>query len=128
VSSVHQIVRQTVSFALSTTTDVVALYIGFDDESIELMEKKWAEWGAPCRLVTVKSEYRSLLIPLSRFIKRLENYENGKPDHIQLLIGQFIPKKWWHQILHNQSSLLIRAWMLRHREVVVSTLPFQLPK
>ncbi|MFB5192561.1 APC family permease [Alicyclobacillus fastidiosus] len=128
VSSVHEIVRQTVSFALSTTNDVVALYIGFDEESIKRMEEKWEQWGSPCRLITVKSEYRSLLTPLSRFIKKLENYEGGKPDHIQLLIGQFIPKRWWHQILHNQSSLLIRTWMLQHRDVVVTTLPFHLPK
>lgn len=128
VSGVHQIVRQTVSFAQSTTNDVIALYIGFDDESIDRIESQWKEWGEPCRLVTVKSEYRSLLIPLSRFIKRLENWEEGKPDHIQLLIGQLVPKKWWQQVLHNQSSLLIRAWMLGHRDVVVSTLPFHLPK
>lgn len=128
VSGVHQIVRQTVSFAQSTTNDVVALYIGFDDESIKRMEQKWEQWGRPCRLVTVKSEYRSILIPLSRFIKRLESYEGGKPDHIQLIIGQFLPRKWWHQALHNQSSLLIRSWMLRHRDVVVTTLPFHLPK
>lgn len=128
VSSVHQIVRQTVSFALSTTNDVVALYIGFDDDSIKQMEAKWEKWGAPCRLVTIKSEYRSLLLPLSRFIKRLETYEDGKPDHIQLIIGQFLPRRWWHQVLHNQSSFLIRAWMLRHKDVVVTTLPFHLPK
>jgi amino acid transporter len=126
VSGVHRVVVDTISFAQSTTQDVIALYIGFDDESIEKMEKKWKEWGEPCRLVTVKSEYRSLLYPLSKFIRRLENYEGGKPDHVQLLIGQFVPKRWWHYALHSQTSLLLRAWMLRHKEVVVTTLPYHL--
>jgi amino acid transporter len=126
VSGITRVVANTISFAQSTSQDVIALYIGFDDESIERMEQKWEAWGSPCRLVTIKSEYRSLLHPLSKFIRRLENYEGGKPDHIQLLIAQFVPKKWWHHLLHNQTSLLIRAWMLRHKDVVVTTVPYHL--
>lgn len=126
ISGIHRVVVETVSFAQSTGDNVLALYIGFDDESIERMEKKWVEWGAPCRLVAVKSEYRSLLSPLSRFLKRIENYEGGKPDHIQLIIGQFIPRKWWQNILHTQTSLVIRTWMLRHKDVVVVTVPYHL--
>jgi hypothetical protein len=126
VSGITRVVANTISVAQSTSQDVIALYIGFDDESIERMEQKWQAWGSPCRLVTIKSEYRSLLHPLSKFIRRLENYEGGKPDHIQLLIAQFVPRKWWHHLLHNQTSLLIRAWMLRHKEVVVTTVPYHL--
>jgi len=128
VSGIHRVVLDTISFAMSSTPNVLALYIGFDDESIEKMEEKWEAWGNPCRLVTVKSEYRSLLQPLSKFIRRLETYEGGKPDHIQLFIAQFVPKKWWHNLLHNQTSLLIRAWMLRHKDVVVTTVPYHLKK
>ncbi|MCF8564554.1 APC family permease [Alicyclobacillus tolerans] len=126
ISGIHRVVVNTISFAQSTTQDVIALYIGFDDESIERMEKKWEQWGAPCRLVTVKSEYRSLLLPLSKFIRRLENYEGGTPDHIQLLIGQFVPRKWWHYALHAQTSILLRTWMLQHKDVVVTTVPYHL--
>ncbi|WAH37541.1 APC family permease [Alicyclobacillus dauci] len=126
VSEIHRIVVDTISFAQSSSQEVIALFIGFDDESIERMEERWQEWGSPCRLVTVKSEYRSLLYPLSKFLRRLETREGGKPDHIQLLIAQFVPKKWWHHILHNQSSFLIRAWMLRHKDVVVTTVPYHL--
>lgn len=126
VSGIHRVVMDTISFAQSTSPDVIALHIGFDQESIDRLERKWEEWGSPCRLITIKNEYRSILQPLSRFVHRLENYEGGKPDHIQILIAQFIPKKWWHHILHNQTPLLIRAWMLRHKDVVVTTLPYHL--
>lgn len=126
ISSINRVVLNTLSFAQSIHTDVIALYIGFDDESVEKMEKKWEEWGSPCRLVTIKSEYRSLLIPMSRFIKRIELWTGGKPDHIHVLIPQFIPKKSWHFILHNQTSFMMRAWLLRHKDVIVTTLPYHL--
>ncbi|GGI98271.1 hypothetical protein GCM10010885_04810 [Alicyclobacillus cellulosilyticus] len=116
------------AFAKSTSQNVIALFIGFDDESIHKMEEKWERWGAPCRLVTIKSEYRSLLGPLSRFVRRLEFWEGGKPDHIQILIAQFVPRKWWHHLLHNQTSFLLRMWMIRHKDVVVTTVPYHLHK
>jgi amino acid transporter len=127
VSGVHRVVLNTVSFALSQGTDVIAVYVGFDEESVARMKRKWEEWGSPCRLVTLRSEYRSLLVPLSRFLKTIETKE-GYPDHIQVILPQFIPRRWWHYILHNQSALLLRAWLLRHKDVVITTVPYHLKK
>jgi hypothetical protein len=85
------------------------------------MKQKWAEWGEPCKLITLRGEFRSILGPLSRFIQKIEAQE-GKPDHIHLIMPQFIPKKWWHNLLHNQSALLIRSWFLRKKDVVITTI------
>jgi amino acid transporter len=126
ISGVNRVVLNTVSFAKSIDTDVIAVYIGFDDESIEKMEAKWLQWGEPCRLVTLKSEYRSLLLPLTRFLTRLENWEGGRPDHIHVMISQFVPKKWWHYIMHNQTSFMIRTWLLRHKDIIITTIPYHL--
>jgi amino acid transporter len=127
VSGVHRVVNNTVSFAKSLDTDVMAVYVGFDDESIVKMKQKWDEWGNPCKLVTLRGEFRSILGPLSRFIQKLEAQE-GKPDHIHLIMPQFIPKKWWHNLLHNQSALLIRSWFLRRKDIVITTVPYHLQK
>jgi amino acid transporter len=128
VSGVHRVVNNTVTFAKSLGTELIAVYVGFDDESIDKMEEKWEEWGSPCRLVTLKSSYRSLLEPISRFIQTMERWEGGKPDHIHIIVPQFIPKKWWHNILHNQSALLLRAWLFRHKDVIITTVPYHLQK
>ncbi|MDB5085316.1 MAG: amino acid transporter [Bacilli bacterium] len=128
VSGIHRVVLNTISFAISMHKEVIAVYIAFNDESAKKMEQKWEEWGEPCRLVVIHSEYRTLLQPLARFLKRVETREGGRPDHIHLVIAQFIPKKWWHYVLHNQSSLLIRAWLIRHKDVVITTVPYHLHK
>ncbi|MDI3327904.1 MAG: APC family permease [Alicyclobacillaceae bacterium] len=127
VSGVHRVVLHTLSFAQSIHSNVIALYIGFDDPSIEQMKARWEAWGSPCKLYTVKSEYRSLLRPLALFIQALEQIE-GRADHIHVIIPQFIPRKWWHNILHNQSALLIRLWLLRNKDVVITTVPYHLHK
>lgn len=128
VSGIHRVVQNTLSFAKSLGNEnLLAVYVGFDDESMHKMEAKWAEWGSPCRLVTLKSKYRSVLEPLSRLINMIEEKEEGKKQ-IQIVIPQFIPKKWWHNLLHNQTALLLRIWLLRRKDIVVTTVPYHLKK
>lgn len=126
VSGTHRVVHNTLSFAKGISEDLLAVYVGFDDESIKKMEEKWEEWGNPCRLVVLKSQYRSVLEPLSRFIQLVEGKETG--SHIQVIIPQFIPKKWWHNLLHNQTALLLRLWLIRHKDLVITTVPYHLRK
>ncbi|PDG49753.1 amino acid permease, partial [Listeria monocytogenes] len=45
---------------------------------------------------------------------------------LTVLIPQFIPRKGWQNVLHNQTSLLIRTRLLMKRDVVVSTYPYHL--
>jgi amino acid transporter len=127
VSGVHRVVHNTLSFAMGVSqADLIAVYVGFDDESIRKMEQKWEEWGNPCRLVTLKSKYRSVLEPLSRLIHLIEEKDLNAP--IQVIIPQFIAKKWWHNLLHNQTALLLRLWLMRHKDVVITTVPYHLKK
>lgn len=127
VSGVHRVVNNTLSFAKGLGVDPIAVYVGFNEESIDKMEKKWEEWGTPCRLVVLRSKYRSILEPLIRLIKTIEaKQENGGIIHI--IIPQFIPSKWWHNVLHNQSALLLRMWFIRHKDIVITTVPYHLQK
>ena len=127
VSGVHRVVNNTISFAKSVDVDPIAVYVGFDDVSINKMEKKWKEWGTPCRLVVLRSKYRSILEPLNRLIKTIEAKQKGG-GHIHIIIPQFITHKWWHNALHNQSALLLRMWFMRNKDIVITTVPYHLHK
>lgn len=127
VSGIHRVVNNTLSFAKSLGTDVIAVYVGFDEESIKKMEKRWTEWGSPCKLVVLRSQYRSLLAPIAAFIADLEAGK-GEGDYIHILMPQFMMRKSWHNLLHNQSALILRAWLFRHKNVVITTVPFHLKK
>lgn len=126
VSGIHRVVQNTLSFAKSLSQEnLLAVYVGFDEESMKKMEAKWEEWGTPCRLLTLKSKYRSILEPLTRLIHIIEEKEQFKAQ-IHIIIPQFVTKKWWHNLLHNQTALLLRLWLIRHKDVVITTVPYQL--
>ncbi len=125
VAGITRVVMNTISYAQTLSPNVVAVYVGFDEEAIEKMESKWEQWNPGVRLIILRSRYRSILGPLRRFIDTVE-WKNGETDHITILIPQFVTKHWWESILHNQTSLLMRAYLLNYKDVVVATVPFHL--
>lgn len=127
IGGITSVVRNSLSYAKSLTDNVVAVYVGFDDESIRKMEEKWESWNPGVRLITLKSSYRSIVKPLMKFIDTVE-WKKNETDHITILIPQFITKHWWQYVLHNQTSLLLRAYLFRHKEVVISTVTYHLEK
>lgn len=127
VAGITKVVLQSISYAKSLTDNVVAVYVGFDEEEIERLERKWEEWDPGVRLIVLRSSYRSIIRPLVRFIETVE-WKTQETDHITVLIPQFITKHWWHNILHNQSSLLLRAYLFTQKDVVIATVPYRLHK
>ncbi|BBH20734.1 amino acid permease [Paenibacillus baekrokdamisoli] len=127
VAGITRVVMNSLSYALSLTDNVVAVYVGFDDEGIERMEKKWEEWNPGVRLITLRSSYRSIIKPLLKFIDTIE-WKTAETDHITVLIPQFITKHWWQHILHNQTSLLLRAYLFNQKHVVIATVPYRLQR
>ncbi|MDR6724076.1 amino acid transporter [Paenibacillus amylolyticus] len=125
VAGITRVVMNTISYAQTMSDNVVALYIGFDDEAIHKMEKKWAEWNPGVRLVVVKSRYRSIMGPLKKFIDTVE-WKTSETDHITILIPQFITKHWWQNVLHNQTSFMIRTYLINYKDVIVTTVPYHL--
>lgn len=127
VAGVTRVVMNSLSYAKSLTDNVVAVYVGFDDADIERMEKKWEEWNPGVRLITLRSSFRSIIRPLMKFIYTVE-WKTSETDHITVLIPQFIPRHWWQNILHNQSSLLLRAYLFNKKDIVIATVPYHLQK
>lgn len=128
VAGITQVVENSICYAKSITDQVIAVYVSFDREEEKRFEEKWKQWQPDVRLVTLHSHYRSIIQPLTKFIDTVEHKAAESDYWVTVLIPQFIPKKSWHNILHNQSSFLIRAYLLYKRKVVVSTVPFHFKK
>ncbi|WP_195574647.1 APC family permease [Paenibacillus sp. 1001270B_150601_E10] len=123
VAGITRVVMNSLSYAKSLTDNVVAVYVGFNDEDIKLMERKWAEWDPGVRLVVLRSSYRSVIRPLVKFVDIVES-KQSEHDHVTILIPQFIPRHWWEHALHNQSSVMLRAYFINRKDVVIATVPY----
>ncbi|MCF2650524.1 APC family permease [Niallia circulans] len=128
VAGVTKVVENSLAYAETVGDVVIAVYVAFDRESERRMEEKWGEFRPDIRLVTIHSQYRSLIRPLARFIDTIEEKAVEQKRSVTVIIPQFITKKSWHNFLHNQSSLLIKAHLLYKRNIIVTTVPYHLRK
>jgi hypothetical protein len=127
VAGMTHVVENTINYAKSLSPNqIIAVYVSFEREDEKEFEEKWNKWQPDVRLVTLQSYYRSILQPLTKFIDTVEHKARESNYTVTILIPQFIPKKNWHNILHNQTSLFIRAYLLLKRNLIVSTVPFHL--
>jgi amino acid transporter len=124
-AGIHKVVVSTISFAKSLTPNVIAFYVAFSPEDAKKMESKWEQWNPGVRLVVVISRYRTIIKPLIDFIGRAE-YRYSKDKKIMVLLPEFITRKWWHRLLHNQSAFRIRSILFARKDVVVATVPIRL--
>ncbi|MGF6949947.1 hypothetical protein QF028_002452 [Neobacillus sp. B4I6] len=125
VAGINKVIVSPISYAKSLTTNVVAFYVAFSPEDAKKMEERWDEWNPGVRLVVVTSRYRTLIKPLIEFIERIDHHYKHQKK-LTVLLPEFITHKWWHRLLHNQSSFRIRTLLLNRKDVVVSTVPFHL--
>jgi amino acid transporter len=126
VSGIHRGVITALQYAKSISTDgtVKAVYVDLDEDATNKLRQKWERWGSGVELVVLQSPYRSLTRPLLRYIDRLRR--GGSDDFVTVVLPEFVPARWWQQLLHNQSSLLLKGSLLFKKCVVVVSVPYHL--
>ena len=126
IGGVHRAVLQAVEYARSLSDDVRALFVDTDPVSTEKVRKDWDRWGEGTTLVVLPSPYRSLMEPLLEYIEQLQ--ASHPDDYVTVILPEFVPKRWWQHLLHNQRALLIKGALLFRPRVVVTSVPFHLER
>ena len=74
--------------------------------------------------MTLHSEYRSVIRPISRFIDKINKKRMIKTMSSQWLsLNLFL--KPWHNFLHNQTSLRLKC-IYSIKNVILATVPYKL--
>src|SRR5207302_1928284 len=125
ISGIHRGVIAALEYAKSIAPHhVTAVYVNLDEETTQKLREKWQQWGSGVNLVVVASPYRSLLRPLLNYVDRVKRSSPG--DVITIVLPEFVPAKWWQNLLHNQNTLFLKGALLFKREVVVTNVPYHL--
>jgi hypothetical protein len=113
-------------YAKTLSHDCRALYVEIDPIETPLVRDRWEEFGLGVPLVILESPYRSLIQPV---LKYLEEAKGERPDHIvTVVLPEFVPKKWWHKALHNQSGIFLKIALMLKRGVVFTNVRYYLEK
>ena len=126
LSGVHKAVLKAVKYGKALSDDVKALYVVLDMNEARKLEEKWKEYGMGVPLILLHSPYRSVTGPIMDYIESIQaEYPSGV---ITVILPEFVPLKWWHHLLHNQTALLIKGRLLFKRGVVSTSVPLRLQR
>ncbi|EUJ32251.1 hypothetical protein PCORN_02731 [Listeria cornellensis FSL F6-0969] len=126
VSDTTKVVEGALRYAKSIGDTVIAVHVSLDKQEGKEFVERWNRIHPEVRIADLYSTYRSITEPLMKFIDTAQQKADQDNYSLTVLIPQFIPKKGWQNILHNQTSLLIRAKLLFKKDVVVATYPYHL--
>lgn len=124
VSSLHRGTIPALEYAKTISDRVEAVHVELNPAATERVKKAWEAWGCGIPLTILKSPYRSISEPLLEYIDEVEDrYEH---DLVTIIVPEFVTKKGWHNLLHNQTSIMLKA-LLRYRpNKVVTTVRYHL--
>ncbi|MEW6735474.1 MAG: hypothetical protein AB1489_29555, partial [Acidobacteriota bacterium] len=126
ISGFHNAVIAALEYAQSISKDVRAVYVSVDEKLANEIKEEWKRFHIDIPLIILESPYRSLLKPLLDYIDKVDR-ESSK-NLLTVVLPEFVPARWWHHFLHNQSSLIIKAALLFRRGTVVTSVPFHLQR
>ncbi|BCJ98178.1 amino acid permease [Anaerocolumna chitinilytica] len=125
LSSVNKSSVRALKYGTTISDNVTAFCVATDEESAAKIQEKYNELGTDIPLIIKYNPYRKVVEPLLDFIESAE-YEYKKGDIITVILPQFVVKRWWQRLLHNQTGRFIERKLLKHKHIVVAVMPLQL--
>jgi len=114
------------AYAVSLAQPVLALHVSPTEEEAERFHRSWHAWGDHLPLEVVVSPYRSTVAPLANYIAALHRQ---RPDvTLTLVVPEIVVAKRWQRILHNRIATRLRAALIAYEGIVITTVPFHLPR
>ncbi len=125
VESLNKASIRALRYARTISENVMAFNVSTDEEQGKKMRERFSALNTDIPLIIKYSPFRKVVEPLIKFIESAE-YDFQKDDIITVILPLFVVKTWWHNILHNHTRLFIERELLKHRHIVVATMPLQM--
>ena len=115
---------EALAFAGSITKSVTAVHVTDDPAAAERMKARWRELdlGEDVELVIVESPYRALIQPLLAYVDALASQDPDRP--ITVVLSEFVPRRPWEYLLHNQAALRLKVRLFFRPNTVVVDVPY----
>jgi amino acid transporter len=128
VVTVDELNRATVNalaYAKATHPDrLLAVAVDLDGDGMNQLRERWASLGIDVPLEVLDSPYREITRPILKYLDKLDR---RRPHHVlTVIIPEVVVHRWWEQLLHNQTALVLKARLLFRPNTIVISVPAQI--
>ncbi len=127
VSRLHTPTLRALAFARASRPDTLtALTVRTNPAETERLTRDWSDRDIPVPLTVLESPYRDITGPVLSYVARVRR--ESPRDLVVVFIPEYVVRRWWEHLLHNQSALRLKTRLLFQRGVMVTSVPWQLGK
>ncbi|MDD3827246.1 MAG: APC family permease [Anaerolineae bacterium] len=123
IGGVHQGTLVALQYAQALSEDVTAIHVSTDPDEVIKIQEKWETWGEGTRLVILDSPFRLFLEPLLGYLEMV-SARRRPGDLITIVVPHFVPRRWWHNLLHTQTAVMLRLALLFKPGITVTDVPY----
>ncbi|MGH7723497.1 MAG: APC family permease [Candidatus Dormibacteria bacterium] len=119
ITNLNAIALETLTMARTFSPTVLAVHVCDSEEHTAELRARWEAWGNHVPLTIIDTPFRSYIRPLLAY---LDAIDRQRPDDtLVVVVPELVSNRWWHNLLHNQTALRLKAALLfRHRTVVMN--------
>ncbi len=126
VASLDLSSMRALAYAASLQQPVLALHVSPAEEEAERFVDYWRTWGDHLPLEVVVSPYRAIIAPMVNYIESLHRLS---PElTLTVILPELVVRHWWQRVLHNGTAPRLRRALRPLPKIVVTTVPFHLPR
>lgn len=127
VGQLHRGSFEAIRFARTVASDLVAVHVDLGGNRAAAFLEQWERQVPDVRLEVLESPYRSLVDPVVEFVKRFEQeHRKDRNRFCMIVLPVFVTQHRWENLLHNQSTILLRQALREQGTRVVTTVGFYL--
>jgi amino acid transporter len=124
ITDLNGIAFESLAMARSFSPTVIAVHVCDSPEHMAHLRAKWDAWGNHVPLTIIDTPYRSYIRPLLAY---LDAIDRQRPDDtLVVVVPEIVLDRWWHNLLHNQTALRLKAALLFRRRTVVMNVPYHI--
>jgi len=124
VGQLHRGTVEALDYARSIADEIVAVHVDVGTTDLDKFRRRWQELESDIEWVILDSPYRSVITPILEFVSQYEAEHPGVLSTV--IIPAFVPRRWWESLLHNQTTLFLKAALRTKKSRVVTTVRYYL--
>jgi hypothetical protein len=124
VPASHNASLHALRYAQTLAADEIrVVHVELDPDATRRHVQEWEALDPGHPLEIIPSEYRRLAAPLRDYVR---TFTADGTTIVTIVLPEFVVRKWWHNLVHNQNASDIKLAMLLEPNVVVTSVPYRL--
>ncbi len=123
IQSVNKSFIKALNYAMTLGSEIEVYHVSTDKAATEKLIRQYRELDVDFPLVVEEAPYRNINEMLIAHVDARQ--KNLRPhEMLTVVLPQFVIPTFWHYVLHNQTSIRLKATLLQRRDVAVISVPY----